>query len=172
VYVGVHRIHHANSDTELDPTSPNHADKKLYSKVIWQFSDKLPDVTYEKLKKYAPDIQAESLYTNGKLGLATLLFIDVILFNILGIAIWLAQLLWVVFYSAVTLGVCHSGKQQPNTTDRSQNIMPLAIMFGGEELHNNHHKHIASAKFSDKWYEFDIGYFYIRILSALRLATM
>ena len=46
------------------------------------------------------------------------------------------------------------------------------ILIGGEELHNNHHAYGTSAKFSAKWYEFDIGWVYIRILATLGLATV
>ncbi len=50
--------------------------------------------------------------------------------------------------------------------------MPWGIVIGGEELHNNHHAYGTSAKLSSQWYEFDIGWMYIRMLSSLRLATV
>jgi stearoyl-CoA desaturase (Delta-9 desaturase) len=48
--------------------------------------------------------------------------------------------------------------------------VPWGILIGGEELHNNHHAYATSAKLSAKWYEFDIGWMYIRILEILGLA--
>ena len=48
----------------------------------------------------------------------------------------------------------------------------LAIWLGGEELHNNHHHDPHSAKFKAKWYEFDIGWVYIRLLAAFKLAKV
>jgi stearoyl-CoA desaturase (Delta-9 desaturase) len=45
-------------------------------------------------------------------------------------------------------------------------------LIGGEGLHNNHHAFATSAKLSNKWYEFDIGWMYICILSSLRLAKV
>ena len=48
----------------------------------------------------------------------------------------------------------------------------MAIWIGGEELHNNHHSDGASPKFSQKWWEFDIGWMYICILKALGLAKL
>ena len=45
-------------------------------------------------------------------------------------------------------------------------------MLGGEELHNNHHADPKSAKFKAKWYEFDIGWLYIRLLQVFRLAKV
>lgn len=44
--------------------------------------------------------------------------------------------------------------------------------MGGEELHNNHHAYVTSARLSNKWWEFDIGWVYIRILELLGLATV
>ncbi len=56
--------------------------------------------------------------------------------------------------------------------DASTNIVPWGILIGGEELHNNHHAYGTSAKLSSRWYEFDIGWTYIRILEILRLADV
>lgn len=56
--------------------------------------------------------------------------------------------------------------------DWSKNIVPWAFWIGGEELHNNHHAYPTSAKFSAKWFEFDIGWIYIRILEMLGLAKV
>ncbi|MDE3207932.1 MAG: transposase, partial [Pseudomonadota bacterium] len=56
--------------------------------------------------------------------------------------------------------------------DASTNIVPFGILIGGEELHNNHHAYASSAKLSNRWYEFDIGWFYIRILECLHLAKV
>ena len=50
--------------------------------------------------------------------------------------------------------------------------MPWGILIGGEELHNNHHAYGTSAKLSSRWYEFDLGWTYIRILEPLGLAQV
>ena len=52
------------------------------------------------------------------------------------------------------------------------NIVPWGILIGGEELHNNHHAYVTSAKLSSRWYEFDLGWMYIRGLEMLGLATV
>jgi len=51
-------------------------------------------------------------------------------------------------------------------------VVPWGILIGGEELHNNHHAFPSSAKLSARWWEFDIGWMYIRVLAALRLARV
>ena len=50
--------------------------------------------------------------------------------------------------------------------------MPWGIVIGGEELHNNHHAYPTSARLSYQWYEFDVGWLYIRVLEAAGLARV
>ena len=64
------------------------------------------------------------------------------------------------------------GYRNFETADASTNISPIGIIIGGEELHNNHHSFASSAKLSNKWWEFDIGWFYIRTMEILGLATV
>ncbi len=52
------------------------------------------------------------------------------------------------------------------------NLTNIGIIIGGEELHNNHHAYPSSARISVYWWEFDIGWMYIRLLSALGLAEV
>jgi stearoyl-CoA desaturase (delta-9 desaturase) len=104
-----------------------------------------------------------------------MLIIDWVLFGIgVGTTVWAVQMLWIPFWAAgVINGVGHfSGYRNFDCADASRNIVPWGILIGGEELHNNHHTFATSAKLSSRWYEFDIGWMYIRILSALRLATV
>ena len=64
------------------------------------------------------------------------------------------------------------GYRNYNSPDTSTNVFPWGIIIGGEELHNNHHAHGTSAKFSAKWYELDIGWGYISILKFFGLAKV
>jgi stearoyl-CoA desaturase (delta-9 desaturase) len=73
----------------------------------------------------------------------------------------------------VVNGVGHYfGYRNFQTEDDSTNIVPWAAWIGGEELHNNHHAYPTSAKFSLRWYEFDLGWLYIRVLESFGLATV
>jgi len=45
-------------------------------------------------------------------------------------------------------------------------------VIGGEELHNNHHAYPSSARFSNRWFELDIGWLYIRVMETLGLAQV
>ena len=73
-----------------------------------------------------------------------------------------------VLAAGVVNGVGHYfGYRNFQSEDASTNIVPWGILIGGEELHNNHHAYASSAKLSNRWYEFDIGWFYIRIWKSL-----
>jgi stearoyl-CoA desaturase (delta-9 desaturase) len=83
-------------------------------------------------------------------------------------------MLWIpIFAAGIINGIGHYwGYRNFACQDTSTNIVPWGIVIGGEELHNNHHAYGSSAKLSSRWYEFDIGWMYIRILQSLRLATV
>lgn len=108
------------------------------------------------------------------LGVSLMMVIDVALFGIVGLSVWAVQMVWIPFWAAgVVNGLAHYwGYRNFNSTDASTNLIPWGIVIGGEEMHNNHHTFATSAKFSNKWYEFDIGWMYIRILSAFKLAKV
>jgi len=98
----------------------------------------------------------------------------VLLFGPIGITVWAVQMIWIpVTAAGVINGAGHYwGYRNFQPADASTNIVPWGILIGGEELHNNHHAYIGSAKLSSKWYEFDIGWLYIRSLAALGLAKV
>jgi stearoyl-CoA desaturase (delta-9 desaturase) len=103
-----------------------------------------------------------------------MLTIDFLLFGYIGITIFAIQMLWIPFWAAgVINGVGHYwGYRNFETSDASSNIMPIGILIGGEEFHNNHHAYASSARLANKWWEFDIGWFYIRCMELLRLADV
>ena len=103
-----------------------------------------------------------------------MLIINLCAFGTMGLSIWAIQMLWIPLFAAgVINGVGHYfGYRNFSVSDASTNIIPFGILIGGEELHNNHHAFASSAKLSSKWYEFDIGWFYIKLLSFLNLATV
>jgi stearoyl-CoA desaturase (delta-9 desaturase) len=100
---------------------------------------------------------------------------NVVLFGIVpGLIILAVQIVWIPFWAAgVINGIGHFfGYRSWATSDASTNIIPFGILIGGEELHNNHHAYASSAKLSNKRYEFDIGWLYIRTLETLGLAKV
>jgi len=104
-----------------------------------------------------------------------MLVVDLYLFGFfVGPIVWGVQMIWIPFWAAgIINGVGHAlGYRNFEVKDESRNISPIAIWLGGEELHNNHHADPKSAKFKAKWFEFDIGWAYIRTLQAFGLAKV
>ena len=177
-WVAVHRKHHAFVETENDPHSPQvHGIRKvlLEGAELYRESSKNPEML-ERYGHGTPDDWMErNLYTRySNRGYVLLLIINVALFGFLGLTIWAVQMAWIPFFAAgVINGVGHwSGYRKYQTPDTSTNIVPFGILVGGEELHNNHHAFASSARFSMQWWEFDIGWFYIRLMSAVGLARV
>ena len=174
-WVAVHRQHHQCPDQANDPHSP-----QVYG--IWRVlfggaglyvrSKSRPEVL--KLGIGTPNDWIENkVYTPyAWLGITLLLLVNLLCFSWWGLLLWAIQMVWIPFWAAgVINGIAHWwGYRNHQVNDASRNLIPWAIWIGGEELHNNHHSNGASAKFSTKPWEFDIGWMYIRILSALRLA--
>lgn len=177
-WASIHRKHHAKCETEEDPHSPQ---TRGIWKVLLQGAElyRGESKNEETLRKYGHgtpnDWLERNLYAkHAVLGISLMMVIDVALFGIIGLSVWAVQMIWIPFWAAgVVNGLAHWwGYRNFNCADASTNIFPLGILIGGEELHNNHHTFATSAKLSNKWYEFDIGWGYIRILSMLRLAKV
>ncbi len=54
--------------------------------------------------------------------------------------------------------------------DNSRNVGIMALLTWGEGWHNNHHAFPYSAAFGLRWFEFDPGFLFIRLLEAMGLA--
>jgi stearoyl-CoA desaturase (Delta-9 desaturase) len=176
-WVAVHRYHHARCETEEDPHSPQVLG---IDKVMWEGAElyrKAADKSalIERYSHGTPNDWLERhVYRRRSLGIVLMLGLDVLLFGILGVAVWAVQMIWIPFWAAgVINGLGHYwGYRNFASPDAATNISPWGILVGGEELHNNHHAFPSSAKLSAKWWEFDIGWFYIRTLSLLGLARV
>ena len=177
-WVAIHRKHHAKVETEEDPHSPQ---TRGIRTVLLQGAElyRKESKNLETLEKYGhgtPDDWVErKLYTpHSWEGVGVMLLIDLALFGPIGATIWAVQMLWIpVTAAGIINGVGHYwGYRNFACNDASTNIVPWGIIIGGEELHNNHHAYGSSAKLSSQWYEFDIGWMYIRILQHLKLATI
>ena len=174
-WVAIHRKHHAKCETADDPHSPQ---IQGINKILWQGREVYRQAAgqQEILDKYGngtPDDWLERhLYGRFPIiGILCMLIIDLVLFGALGLTIFAIQMLWIPFWAAgVINGIGHYwGYRNFETEDASRNIFPWGILIGGEELHNNHHAYASSARLSNKWWELDIGWFYIRLLALFGL---
>jgi len=177
-WAAIHRKHHAKCDTEEDPHSPV---TRGIKKVFWEGAElyRAESKNMETMDKYGhgtpTDWIERNLYTRYSWqGVAALLVINLALFGVIGITVWAVQMIWIpVTAAGIINGIGHYwGYRNYDCSDAATNIIPFGILIGGEELHNNHHTYATSAKLSSKWYEFDIGWFYIRVLETLGLAKV
>jgi stearoyl-CoA desaturase (Delta-9 desaturase) len=178
-WAAIHRKHHAKCETEEDPHSPqiHGISRVLWLGVFLYVKESHNPETLERYGHGTPDDWMErNVYSRFAVyGVFALLAIDLFAFGLVpGALIWLTQIAWIPFWAAgVINGVGHFfGYRSYDVADASTNIVPWGILIGGEELHNNHHAFASSAKLSSKWYEFDIGWLYIRALEIFGLAKV
>lgn len=175
-WTAIHRKHHARCETEADPHSPQMlgigrvlgAGAELYK------AEAANEQTLAQYGAGCPDDWLERhLYSRFEnLGIGLMLTVNLVCFGAIGLTVWAVQMLWIpVFAAGVINGVGHYwGYRNFECADASRNIGPLGLLIGGEELHNNHHTYPTSAKLSVRAFEFDIGWFWIRVLETVHLA--
>ena len=177
-WVAIHRKHHQTTDVEGDPHSPHVFGIKTVMTTGWYLYNKASkdaDFVMQYGKGTPKDWIERKLYTPyTRLGIVLMLIIDLLLFGPWGLLVWGIQMVWIPFWAAGMInGLAHWwGYRNGETKDHSRNISPIGIIVGGEELHNNHHLAPANPKFSQKWWEFDIGWMYIKGLEFLGLAKL
>jgi stearoyl-CoA desaturase (delta-9 desaturase) len=177
-WVAVHRKHHAFVETEEDPHSP-----RVYGikKVLLEGTELYREAAHDEeiVKAYGhgtPDDWWERKVFTGRdmTGIVLMLIVNLLAFGPIGLTVWAAQMAWIpIFAAGLINGAGHwCGYRNFETADTATNLVPWGILIGGEELHNNHHAFASSARFSNKPWEFDIGWFYIRTLQILGLAKV
>lgn len=177
-WVAVHRKHHARCETTEDPHSPQIFGLKkvlLEGAELYKVQASNP-ATLEKYGRGCPDDWIErNVYERVPYGgIILMVLLDLLLFGVPGIIIIAFQMISMPLFAAgVINGIGHYyGYRNFECDDASTNITPLAIIVGGEELHNNHHAFPSSAKFSVWPWEFDIGWGFISVLNFLGLAKV
>lgn len=175
-WVAVHRKHHALCERDGDPHSPVVYGLKrvvLEGAELYKREAAKPE-TLEKYGKGTPDDWVErNIYSRlDYTGIGLLVLFNIVMFGAIGIILVAVELAAMpVLAAGIVNGVCHArGYRNFETNDASTNLWPIAVLIGGEELHNNHHAFPTSARFSLRKGEFDIGWLYLRIFSLLGLA--
>jgi len=176
-WVAIHRKHHSLCEQPGDPHSPQqHGIWRVLFGGAWLYADATRNK--KDMEQYGRGTPADwieqNLYSRyPNLGYLSLLCCLTALFHGWGIVMWLVTVAWIPFWAAgVVNGIGHYwGYRNHATRDRSKNIIPFGFIIGGEELHNNHHQSPASAKLSHRWWEFDLGWFWIQVFRRLNLAS-
>jgi stearoyl-CoA desaturase (Delta-9 desaturase) len=179
-WVSVHIFHHAHSDQQKDPHSPQV--KGIWHALFFGVFDyarakSWPEI--EKIKKTIPTNRLEAfIHKHPYAGPYVLTGVMVLLFGPLwgGLLAVLNFLVSPMFAVGGVNAIAHWwGYRNHVTSDNSRNIgflLPLNFIICGELDHNNHHAHMRSCSFRHRWYEFDIGYVYLKVLKWLRLAEL
>lgn len=177
-WVAIHRKHHQAADTPTDPHSPKVYGiwRVLFGGAFLYVKAKQDRNMVDTLGRGTPDdwVERNVYSTRPTIGISLLLLFNILIFGWVGALIWGVQMIWIPFWAAgVINGLAHwVGYRNYNVNDTSRNLLPLGVWIGGEELHNNHHGDGASAKFSKKWFEIDIGWLWIRVLRFFGLAQL
>lgn len=177
-WVAVHRKHHRFTEQDGDPHSPHVYGfwRVLFTGAgLYHSASKDSDMVTQYGAGTPDDWMEQNVYSrHSKLGILIMLLIDVVLFGWWGFVVWGVQMIWIPFWAAgVINGVAHwIGYCNGETKDKSRNIMPWGILIGGECLHNNHHLEPGNPRLSRRWFEFDIGWLYIKTLVLLGLAKL
>lgn len=174
-----HRDHHRYSDTDKDLHSPRHG--FWHSHMLWFLDPKVDEYDPKKIKEYTkyPEIVfIDKYYWIPPLVYAILLYIGGYFFSGRDHLYAFSVLTWGYAVSTFFLGhgtwtinsLTHViGKKRYESGDDSKNHWLLAFITMGEGWHNNHHYYRHSANMGFYWYEYDISYYVLKVLSWLGL---
>lgn len=176
-WVAVHRKHHAFADREGDPHSPLiHGFWKIQLGNVFYYVREATNP--ETLSRWARDIKEDlwdrAIFSRGNTGaLMGVALAMLVLGPLWGLGVVLAHLVLYVFVLAPSInGLGHWWGRQNFGGNRATNLRVLAWFTGGESLHNNHHAHPSSPKFSMARLEFDPSWVVIKLLVTLRLVSV
>lgn len=161
-----HRHHHLHSDTAQDVHSPRHKGF-LYSHVGWIFyrrHDATDLVKVADLAAYPELMWLHRLELAPAVVLAGLCFLVAGWSGLVVGFLWSTVLLYHATFCINSLAHVH-GRKRYVTGDDSRNNWLLALLTMGEGWHNNHHAYQASARQGFHWYEIDLTYYILIVLS-------
>lgn len=174
-WVADHRRHHQFSDQEGDVHSPDRGFG--WAHMFWWMT---PDVTSrhtsEYLKKWAPDLYRDPVHrflNNFHIIFPLLMFLGLYLLGGMPWLIWGGFLRTVLVLHTTWLvnSATHVwGYRTHETRDHSTNLWWVALLTYGEGWHNNHHAFQTSARHGLAWWEIDMTYWAIKMMSWVGLA--
>jgi len=181
-YAVMHRLHHAHTDTELDPHSPSYS-SNIFS-MMWRTRTVYQQVLHNKIEveerylKNVPEWKWFDRFANG--AVSRLLWVA--LYTAFFIVFSTNPLQYLLLPIVVSMGAFHGaivnwfahkyGYINFKLKNTSMNLLFVDVLMLGESYHNNHHKHPASVNFGRRWFEIDPVYYVIRVFSYLRIITL
>lgn len=174
-YAIMHRMHHAYTDTDLDPHSPSNS-KNIFS-MMWKTRSVYQDILHEKItidprfKKNLPGWDKFDKFANGSFSRLLWVGIYITFFILFATSPWQYLLLPILismgaFHGAIVNWFAHKyGYINFKLKNTSMNLLFVDVLMLGESYHNNHHKHPASVNFGRRWHEIDPVFPIIRLLA-------
>jgi stearoyl-CoA desaturase (delta-9 desaturase) len=178
----LHRLHHAHTDTELDPHSPSYSTNigTLLLKTRNSYNDIFlgKTVVEEQYHKNLPDWNAFDKLAHNWIARVLWGATYVVIYYFIVTAWWM----WLFLPITFALGAIHGlainwwahkfGYRNFENEDTSKNILPLDILFWGEGYHNNHHQFPGRPNYAIKWFEVDFGYTMVRLLNKIGIVQL
>jgi stearoyl-CoA desaturase (delta-9 desaturase) len=178
----MHRMHHAYTDTELDPHSPKYS--KNVFQMMWRTRKIFDDIFEGKIKveerftKNLPEWPRFDRWAHSLTSRILWAIVYVFLFVWLSSSLWLLLLLPVVlimgaFHGAIINWFAHKyGYSNFRLKNTSRNLFSVDVFMLGESYHNNHHKNPSSINFGKRWHELDPVYPIILLLRWFHIIRM
>jgi stearoyl-CoA desaturase (delta-9 desaturase) len=174
-WAATHLKHHAYPDTIDDPQSPHFYSTKF---LIKYGRDRISDEDTEKFTKnyISQRTTLDDFLEKYSYGPSVLLLCCFFIFSWWGLAVWVSLML-TNYYSSIANILFHKlsgyrNAESLRSSDRSRNIFPVGILMGGEELHGNHHRWPERANFAVRKWEFDIGYWALKVFEIFKLVRI
>jgi stearoyl-CoA desaturase (delta-9 desaturase) len=158
-WVAVHRRHHASTDEPDDPHSPIQLGYwRVQLGNLWLYRRSARDP--ETIARFGSDIPTGWLDRSSIAGpVVTACLIAAWLDPLTGLSVLvIGGGLYIQLSSAIN-ALTHCVGYKNHLSSPGTNLRWLAWLTAGEGLHNNHHFKAARAKFSERWSEFDLGWF-------------
>lgn len=181
-YAIMHRLHHAYTDTEKDPHSPEFS-KNVFS-MMWRTSRIYRQIFHgkmtveERFMKNLPDWAKFDKFASSFWSRLLWVAVYTALFIFFASSWWLFLLLPFIIamgavHGAIINWFAHKiGYRNFSLKNTSSNLLRMDILMLGESYHNNHHKHPSSINFGVKRYELDPVYYFILILKWMRIVKV
>jgi len=175
-WVAVHRKHHAFTDREGDPHSPSlrglwHV--QFLNAYYYAREARNPETIRKFAADLSPDWLDRAVFSRGWIGLGLGTALLCLLVGLVpGLIAAGAHAVLYVFVLAPAINGLGHWRGAKNFNNTAFNSRVLAWLTGGESLHNNHHAHPRSPRFSAGRLEFDPSWVVIRALAAVRLVSI
>jgi fatty-acid desaturase len=171
VWTANHRHHHAKADTAEDVSSPRHGGF-WWAHIRWVYQWSGSDV-----HRWCPDLETRRyrIWRRLQIPIVAISVCSGLVFGWQAF-FWIGaiRLVYTLHCQMFVNSLLHMTPGLPEGVDSSRNIWWLGpLQFGawGENWHRNHHSDANAARFAHRWWQIDVGWYVIRALKALRLAS-